>query len=128
MMGDAVVIIVLLGIVALAVLGTIKRIRYGSSCCGEKTPPPKKVKVKDRNKASYPFVYRLKVDGMHCANCARRVENAINSLEGCWAVVDLGMKEVTLRTKRETTEQDMSAVIAKAGYTVIAFTEIQKGL
>lgn len=128
MMGDAVVIIVLLGIVALAVYGTIRRIRYGSSCCGEKTPPPKKVKVKDRNKASYPFVYRLKVDGMHCANCARRVENAINSLEGCWAVVDLGKKEVTLRTKRETTEQDMSAVIAKAGYIVIAFTEIQKGL
>lgn len=121
-MGDAVVIIVLLGIVALAVLGTIKRIRYGSSCCGEKTPPEKKVKVKDRNKASYPFIYRLKVDGMHCANCARRVENAINSLEGCWAVVDLGKKEVTLRTKRETTEQDMSAVITKAGYTVIAFT------
>ncbi len=127
-MGDTVVVIILLGIVALAVYGTVKRIRYGSSCCGEKTPPPKKVKVKDRNKASYPFVYRLKVDGMHCANCARRVENAINSLEGCWAVVDLGKKEVTLRTKRETTEQDMSAVIAKAGYTVIAFTEIQKGL
>ena len=121
-MGDAVVIIVLLGIVALAVYGTVKRIRYGSSCCGEKTPPEKKVKVKDRNKASYPFVYRLKVDGMHCANCVRRVENAINSLEGCWAVVDLGKKEVTLRTKRETTEQDMRAVIAKAGYTVIAFT------
>lgn len=121
-MGDAVVVIILLGIVALAVLGTIKRIRYGSSCCGEKTPPPKKVKVKDLNKASYPFVYQLKVDGMHCANCARRVENAINSLEGCWAVVDLGKKEVTLRTKRETTEQDMSAVIAKAGYTVSAFT------
>ena len=127
-MGDTVVVIILLGIVALAVWGTVKRIRYGSACCGEKTPPPKKVKVKDRNKASYPFVYRLKVDGMHCANCARRVENAINSLEGCWAVVDLGKKEVTLRTKRETTEQDMSAVIAKAGYTVIAFTEIQKGL
>ena len=121
-MGDVVVIIVLSGIVALAVYGTVRRIRYGSSCCGEKTPPPKKVKVKDRNKASYPFVYQLKVDGMHCANCARRVENAINSLEGCWAVVDLGKKEVTLRTKRETTEQDMSAVIAKAGYTVIAFT------
>ena len=121
-MGNEVVIIVLLGIVALAVYGTVKRIRYGSSCCGEKTLPPKKVKVKDRNKASYPFVYRLKVDGMHCANCARRVENAINSLEGCWAVVDLGKKEVTLRTKRETTEQDMSAVITKAGYTVIAFT------
>jgi len=127
-MGDAVVIIILLGIVALAVLGTIKRIRYGSSCCGEKTPPPKKVKVKDRNKASYPFVYQLKVDGMHCANCARRVENAINSLEGCWAVVDLGKKEVTLRTKSETTEKDMSAVIAKAGYTVLSFTEIQKAL
>jgi len=126
MMGDAVVIIVLLGIVALAVYGTVRRIRYGSSCCGEKTPPPKKVKVKDRNKTSYPFVYRLKVDGMHCANCARRVENALNSMEGSWAMANLGNKEVMLLRKSEITEQELASVIAKAGYTVLSFEETKR--
>ena len=125
MMGDTVVIIVLLGIVALAIYGTVRRIRYGSSCCGSKTPPPKKVKVKDRNKASYPFVYRLKVDGMHCANCARRVENALNSMEGSWGTADVGKKEVTLLRKSEATEQELTAVIAEAGYTVLSVERIQ---
>jgi copper chaperone CopZ len=124
-MGNTVVIIVLLGIVALAVYGTVRRIRYGSSCCGEKTPPPKKIKVKDRNKASYPFTYRLKVDGMHCSNCARRVENALNSMEGSWATVDLGNKEVTLLRKSEATEQELTAVIAEAGYTVLSVERIR---
>ena len=125
-MGDTVVVIILLGIVVLAVYGTVKRIRYGSSCCGSKTPPEKKVKVKDRNKASYPFVYRLKVDGMHCANCARRVENAMNSMEGSWGTVDLGKKEVTLLRKSKATEPELAAVIAKEGYTVLSFEEIKK--
>lgn len=127
-MGDTVVIIILLGIIALAVYGTVRRIRHGSSCCGEKTPPEKKVKVKDRNKASYPFTYRLKVDGMHCANCARRVENALNSMEGSWATVDLGNKEVALLRKSEATEQELTSVIAKAGYTVLSFEETKRKL
>jgi len=81
-MGDTVVVIVLLVVVAFAVYGTVRRIRHGSSCCGERTPAEKKVKVKDRNKSSYPFVYRLKIDGMYCSNCARRIENALNSMDG----------------------------------------------
>ena len=84
--------------------------------------------MKDRNKASYPFVYRLKVDGMHCANCARRVENALNSMEGSWATVDLGNKEVMLLRKSEITEQELASVIAKAGYTVLSFEETKRKL
>jgi copper chaperone CopZ len=37
---------------------------------------------------------------MHCSNCARRVENALNKTEGRWATVDLADKEVRLYSKK----------------------------
>ena len=48
--GTLVVYLILTGIIALAVYGTIKRIRYGSSCCGTHEPAHKRVKVADKNK------------------------------------------------------------------------------
>ena len=48
--GTIAVIAILAVVVVLAVLGIIKRIKYGSSCCGEKDAAPAKVKVKDKNK------------------------------------------------------------------------------
>lgn len=56
-MADTIMILILIGSIALAVYGIVHRMRYGSSCCGSKTPPQKKVKVADRNKTNYPFKY-----------------------------------------------------------------------
>lgn len=120
-MGNAVVIAILVLVIALAVYSTIHRIRYGSSCCGERDPAEKKIKVADRNIYNYPYTYTLHVDGMHCANCARRVENALNRLEGRWATADVGRKEVLLRSKREETENEIGSVIDSAGYTMLSF-------
>ena len=89
-MGNAFVIAILVLITALAVYSTIHRIRFGSSCCGERDPAEKKIRVADTNIHNYPYTYTLQVDGMHCANCARRVENALNRHEGRWAVADVG--------------------------------------
>ena len=86
-MGNIIVYIVLILVIAGAVYGTVKRARHGSACCGEHDPAPKKVKVSDKNKNHYPFTYKLSVDGMHCANCARRIENSFNSHEGMWEIV-----------------------------------------
>ena len=123
-MGNTVVIIILLLIVAFAVYGTVRRIRFGSSCCGEHDAADKKVRVKDKNKKNYPYTYVLNVDGMHCSNCARRIENAFNKTEGRWAEADVGRKEVILRTKREESERDLSGIVSGAGYTMLAFKRI----
>ena len=119
-MGNVIIIALLILVVAYAVYGTVKRIRYGSSCCGEREAAPKKVKVKDRNKDNYPFTYVLKVDGMHCSNCALRVENALNSREGHWANADVGKKEVLLRSKHEVNEDELGKTVASAGYTMLS--------
>ena len=71
--GNVAVYVILAAIVGLAVYGTVKRGRHGSSCCGEREAAPKKVKVSDRKASDYHYFYELRVDGMHCSNCARRV-------------------------------------------------------
>ncbi len=120
-MGNAVIIVLLVLVIGLAVYSTVRRIRYGSSCCGEHDPAEKKIKVADTNIHNYPYTYTLKVDGMHCANCARRVENALNRLEGRWAVADVGKKTVLLRSKCEESESELGSIIASAGYTMLSY-------
>ncbi len=119
-MGNVIIIMALVLVIGIAVYSTVHRVRYGSSCCGERDPEEKKVKVADRNKNNYPYTYVLKVDGMHCSNCARRVENALNAVNGRWAIADVSKKEVLLRTKSEENESELGSVIAKAGYTMLS--------
>ncbi|MBR3297184.1 MAG: cation transporter [Firmicutes bacterium] len=119
-MENFIVAAILVLIIAAAVYGTVRRIRYGSSCCGGKEAVTKKIRVKDRNKANYPFRYLLKVNGMHCENCAKRVENAFNAVDGRWATVDLEKKEVLLLSKHEETEDELRQITASAGYTMVS--------
>ena len=118
-MGTAIVIFVLAIIVVCAIFSIRKRIKYGSACCGTHDAAPKKIKVKDKNKAHYTYTYNLNVDGMHCSNCARRVENALNSKDGVWANVKLENNTVLVRSKKPMEWEDFSTVITKAGYTLI---------
>ena len=119
-MGTFVVILVLAIIVLCAILSIRKRIKYGSACCGTRDAAPKKIKVKDKNKSHYPHTYTLIVDGMHCSNCARRVENALNSKEGVWASVKLENNTVLVRSKSQLEWAELSKVISDTGYTLIS--------
>ena len=118
-MGTIIVIFVLAIIVLCAIFSIRKRIKYGSSCCGTHDAAPAKIRVRDKNKAHYPYTYTLTVDGMHCSNCARRVENALNSKDGVWAKVNLENKSVLVRSKNPLEIADLSKNISDIGYTVI---------
>lgn len=123
MPGTIIVVALLVAVIGVAVFSTVKRIRYGSSCCGSKDPMPSKVKVKDKNKSHYPYNYLLKVDGMHCSGCVRRLENAFHKEDGMWVTVSLEKKEVLLRSKKELQRQDAGRVVSSAGYTMLSFEE-----
>ena len=117
---DIVILAILVAIIAIAVHGIVKRIRFGSACCGTKEPPEKKIRVKDKNKAHYGYRYILSVDGMRCSGCARRVENAFNKTEGRWAKADIEKKEVRLLSKKEEKENDLAGITSAAGYTMLS--------
>jgi copper chaperone CopZ len=118
--GTIAVIAILAVVVVLAVLGIIKRIKYGSSCCGEKDAAPAKVKVKDKNKKNYPYSYVLDVDGMHCSGCVRKIENEFNSRDGFWAKANLEKKQVNLLSKNELERAEAGSIVSKAGFTMLS--------
>ena len=56
---------------------------------------------------------------MTCGNCARRVENALNALDGTWAEVDLGEKKAKVLLKNKPDINAMAKAVADEGYTVL---------
>ena len=122
-MGTLVISLLLALICVFSVRSVIKRIKYGSSCCGTHDPLPKKIRVSDKDSSHYPYSYRLIVDGMHCSNCVRHVENALNAKDGVWATVNLADKSVLLRSKAPLDEKDISRTVAGEGYTVLEISQ-----
>lgn len=118
-MGNILIILIILVLLFLGVRRIYRTIRYGGSCCSNGGAPDKKVPVTDRHKANYPFHYRLKVEGMVCAGCARKVENAINSDGMLWAKADLEHKEVSVRAKKEMSRDDFMDLLKGTSYTLL---------
>lgn len=125
-MQNVIIVVILIFIIALAVYGIYRRAKFGSSCCGSKEPVSKAARVHDKKKSHYPFVYNISVDGMHCENCARRVENAFNKHEGNWATVSIGEKKVLLRSKTSRDHDELRDIITSAGYVFVNVQEVEK--
>ena len=64
----------------------------------------------------------LTVEGMHCAHCSARVENALKELSGVSAKVDLSAKTATVTMKKEHTDDELKKVVEELGFNV---TEIK---
>ena len=114
------VILILAAITAWAVAHTVQKSRKGGDCCGEREETVKLAPVRDRNKSHYPYTAELTVEGMTCENCARRVENALNALDGVWAKVDLGSCRAAVRLKAPPEESELRRAVRDAGYVVTA--------
>lgn len=113
----AIIVICACALVAFAVYNTVKRMRGKSktSCCG--TPEVKMVKkVEDMDESHYPYRYEAGIDGMHCSNCARAVENALNSMDGIWASVELGRSRAIVRAKQKMTAGDFQKALDNTSY------------
>ena len=115
---NAIVIAALALLVALGGWQAIRRLKKGGGCCGEHEAAPKKTGPADRNRAHYPYEARLDIGGMTCDNCARRVENALNGLEGVWATVRIDTRQAVVRCKRPPDEAALRAAVSGAGYVV----------
>lgn len=62
----------------------------------------------------------MTIDGMTCSNCSRRVENALNSLDGVWAKVDLGERKADVRLKQAPDNDALRHAVQDVGYTVLS--------
>lgn len=104
----------------------VRRIRRGGGCCGTHEAPERRVPVADRDRSHYPYSRVLTIDGMTCSNCVRRVENALNRLDGVWCTVDLGQRRALLRLKQEPDEVRLRQAVRAAGYTVLSIQRAEE--
>ena len=95
-------------------------------CCGggPKDPKAKKAKkakpveVEDTDEANYPHELTVRVKGMTCEKCVERVQNALNSLPGTWARVDLATGDARILAKSPIDRDAIERAVEDAGYYV----------
>ncbi|TNE57522.1 MAG: copper-translocating P-type ATPase [Alphaproteobacteria bacterium] len=73
--------------------------------------------------------FRLKIDGMSCANCAKSIEKSLRTVPGVeMAQVNFALEKADIRTTSETTtEADLIRAVEAAGYEGRDWREAQKG-
>src|SRR4029079_17292719 len=60
---------------------------------------------------------RLRIDGMHCASCAPRVERGLNRVEGVTASVNYLTEQATVRCPPDVAVERLVGAVESAGYT-----------
>ena len=104
----------------------VRKIKHGGGCCGEHETAAVKVRAADRELSHYPYRYRAVIEGMVCANCVRNAENALNSSEGIYALVELGSKTADIRSKRRLERREAAALLDGTSYTLTEFEEVKE--
>ena len=115
--------VVLLLIVVFAVRSYSKKLKSG--CCGAGGDSVKKVRPGDRDISHYPYAKTIHVEGMHCENCARRVENAFNGRDGFYAKVDLSKKTADVYMKNPADTALIADIVRRSGYEVLGVETIE---
>ena len=118
-MGNTVIILILIVLAFAGIMRIYRTVRYGGSCCSGSGGMEKKVRIRDRKVSNYPYSYKLKIEGIVCAGCARKVENAINSDGELWAKVDLEHKEVHVLSKKEMDRESFLRLLNGTSYTLL---------
>lgn len=118
---STIVVLIIIAVIFVFALRKAYRTWTGkSSCCegdsGIKTP--KKVKVADTEEANYPYSADLKIGGMTCEKCVQHVQNALNSIDGTWARVDLDSKSAHVLSKNPIDEAAYEQAVSAAGYYI----------
>lgn len=61
----------------------------------------------------------VKIEGMSCQHCVKRIEKALNALKGVQATLSLENKSARLILKKEIDEKLIRSAIEDLGYKVI---------
>ena len=117
-MVDIAIVLIVAVLIVLAARGSVKHFKGEGPCCGGGSAAKSGEKV-----LNGPVMKRrtLKIEGMHCQNCAERVRRAINSVDGAAAeFVDHKSGIADVKFDRNTDDFLVRKAIENAGYKVIS--------
>ncbi len=116
-MANYLIMAALVVVVALALKSSLKHFRGGGGCCGGGDVP---VKATKKDIASPTAEKILVIGGMSCSNCAARVQNALNALDGVAAEVSLEKNCARVKLSRSVSDDVLRSTVARAGYDLVS--------
>lgn len=124
-MKTVITVIVIVAILVFALKGSVKHMKGEGDCCGGGSGnKPKKVKAKHLEDPVIGQI-TLHIEGMTCEHCVNRVAEALNSIDGVSAKVNLHKKNATVSFDRPVEEETLCSVVEKAGYRVLSVSDIK---
>lgn len=66
----------------------------------------------------------ISIEGMHCSNCAKRVEDALKKIKGVKSIkVDLESKKANLKCLKSFQVSDINGIIEDLGFKCVSVVE-----
>lgn len=117
-------IVIVALVVLIAAYGARRLVRKTEgkeSCCGGGSGAKefKATKITDKDESHYPYTADYHVAGMSCDNCAKKVTNALDSVKGTWATVDLKGETAHVRSMNPIDADAYKNVVSEAGYRIV---------
>lgn len=116
-----IIVIILIVILFFAVKNSIPHFRGEGGCCGgsgkEKLVKPVKLEKVISTKI-------IDIEGMRCENCHRRVQNALNSIEGVNAKVNGDKKQAVIKMDRVIDDSEIKRAVTSMGYSVTSVRNV----
>jgi len=69
----------------------------------------------------------MELKGLSCGHCQKRVETALNALDGVSAEVNLAKQQAIIKLNKAVDDQTLRSAVEEAGYEVVSISE-KKGL
>lgn len=123
-MTDAVILAIVAVLTFFALRGAAKHFGGESPCCGGGAPKAPKTSGK-KLKGPPVAAKTVKISGMRCERCARRISEAIDKIEGAAAKVSFRDGTAEVSCDRPVKGEAIIRAVEDAGYKVISITERQ---
>lgn len=111
------IILVLAVIVFIAVKSARKRFSGDGSCCGSGGDKW----IDEKKKLNYPIIAEkeVKIQGMSCENCQRRIQRQLDRIDGVSAEVDWEKGVAKISEDREVSDDIIKRTIERLDYKVM---------
>ena len=123
-MGTYIVLAIVLVVVIFSIKSSKQHFEGEGSCCSGGGGDSVKVKKK---KLDGDIVARkiMHIEGMHCEKCRKRVENAINRIDGAVANVNLKKKIAQVSMTKEIEDGTLISAVEYEDYKVIQIERVE---
>ena len=109
-MGTYIICGILVIVVVAALLGSKKHFKGEGGCCD--------VKIKPKHLDTIVATKKLQIEGMSCANCQNRIENALNGMAQVNAKASFKKGEAIVKLGADIPEEELREAVEKLGYKV----------